>query len=135
MKKIIKKVRNEVSILLGKDKSGHGMDHVDRVEALALRFADELGNCDKYFISLIALLHDVDDHKLVGEENAERLMNTKKILETCEFDDIIYNKVIEAVKSIGFTKRKKGIIPNTIEGMIVSDADMCDALGAVGIVR
>jgi len=36
---------------------------------------------------------------------------------------------------MGYSKLLKGIRPDTIEGQIVSDADMCDAIGSTGILR
>lgn len=60
---IIDKVKEQVSNLLGNDNSGHGMDHIKRVLNLSLRFAED-ENAAKKIVSLIALLHDVDDHKL-----------------------------------------------------------------------
>ncbi len=47
----------------------------------------------------------------------------------------VQNKVCTSLKCIGYSKRLKGLVAETIEGKVVSDADMCDALGAVGILR
>ena len=36
---------------------------------------------------------------------------------------------------MGYNKYLDGIRPSSLEGMVVSDADMCDAIGAEGILR
>lgn len=131
---MIENVRKQVLELLGKDDSGHGMDHINRVLDLSLKFAkNENGNRD--IISLIALLHDVDDYKVFGINNAKNLTNAKKIMCNCNIDKNIQNQVCLALINIGYGKRLKGYCPTTLEGKIVSDADMCDALGANGILR
>ncbi len=131
---MIEEVRKEVCKLLNKDNSGHGMDHVERVLEMSLKFA-EVENADKEIVALIALLHDVDDYKLFGMEDAENLTNAKNILEQCFVEDNIKEQVLNAIKTIGYSKRIKNITPTTLEGMVVSDADMCDILGANGILR
>lgn len=46
------------------------------------------------------------------------------------------NRVLDlSLKCIGYSKRLKGIVSETIEGKIVSDTDMCDAIGAIEILR
>lgn len=131
---MIGKVKEQVSELLDKDYSGHGMEHVNRVLKLSLKFAETEG-ANKDIVALIALLHDVDDYKLFGIENAKNLTNARKILEQCSIENDIREKVLNAIKTIGYSKRMKGIKPVTLEGMIVSDADMCDGIGATGILR
>lgn len=131
---MIEKVKEQVSELLSKDNSGHGMEHTNRVLNLSLKFA-EMEKANKDVVALIALLHDVDDYKLFGVENANNLTNAKKILEKCSVETDIKEKVLNAIKTIGYSKRMKGIRPTTLEGMIVSDADMCDGIGATGILR
>lgn len=131
---MIEKVKKQVSELLDKDNSGHGMDHINRVLELSLKFAEK-ENANKDIVSLIALLHDVDDYKLFGMNNAENLTNTKKIMEDCNVDKNTQEQVCLALNNIGYSKRLKGCCPTTLEGKIVSDADMCDALGANGILR
>lgn len=44
-------------------------------------------------------------------------------------------KVLSAIKTIGFKKRLNGITPKTLEAKIVSDADMCDGIGTHAILR
>lgn len=130
MDRVLKNVKN----LLESDQSGHGIDHVERVLELSLRFCEN-ENANKEVVTLIALLHDVDDYKLFGKENAESLHNANKILELCNVDESIKKHVLDEIKRIGYSKALKGIRPCTIEGKIVSDADMCDASGAHGLLR
>lgn len=110
------------------------MDHIDRVLDLSLKFAlKENGNKD--IVSLIALLHDVDDYKLFGMESSENLTNAKRIMNECNIDSNIQDQVCLQLNNIGYSKRLNGHYPTTIEGKIVSDADMCDVLGANCILR
>ncbi len=131
---MIEEIKKQVCKLLDKDNSGHGMEHVNRVLNLSLKFA-EIENANKDIVALIALLHDVDDYKLFGMESADNLTNAKNILKQCSVADNIKEQVLNAIKTIGYSKRLKGISPTTLEGMIVSDADMCDGIGATGILR
>lgn len=131
---VMEEVKNQVFNILNKDNSGHGIDHINRVLNLSLKFAEK-ENADKDIVSLIALLHDVDDYKLFGDENAQNLTNAKLIMNKANIPTNIQEKVTDALKCIGYSKLLKGFRPNSIEGKIVSDADMCDALGANGILR
>ncbi len=130
----IKIIRKEVTNLLDSDNSGHGMDHVTRVENIAIKIAKkEKANIE--IIKAIALLHDADDYKLFGLKNANNLSNTKKILKETSFNKEQKEIIINSIKTIGFSKRLEGITPTILEAKIVSDADMIDAMGAIGILR
>lgn len=135
--KMLETVRADVRDCLGSDSSGHDMSHIERVEALTTQFAgqENLSNEDVMLAQAAALLHDVDDYKLVGKENADALTNATKIMEHAGFDDEMIIPVKGIIASIGYSKALKGVRPNTLPGKIVSDADMCDAIGANGIVR
>lgn len=65
---LMAQVRADVDECLGTEMSGHAIDHVDRVYSLALRFAQRLPAADTTVVGLAALLHDVDDYKLIGRE-------------------------------------------------------------------
>ena len=111
-----------------------GMDHINRVVDLALKFAEVEGG-ETEIVFLIALLHEVDDYKLFGIDAAKMLPNARKILCQTKITKENQEKVLDAIQSIGFKKRLNGIIPNTLEAKIVSDADMCDGIGAHSILR
>ncbi len=131
---MIEEVKEKVCELLNNEQSGHDMEHINRVLNLSLKFCEKEQG-DKDIVSLIALLHDVDDYKLFGMDNAKNLTNARKIMSDCKVDENIHKQVIAAIETIGYSKRLKGIEPKAIEAKIVSDADMCDGIGATGILR
>lgn len=131
---MIEEIERQVYNLLNTDDSGHGMDHINRVLQLALKFAEK-ENANRDIVALIALLHDVDDYKLFGQQNAENLTNAKNIMNNSNISNEIQEQVLSSLKCIGYSKLLRGVRPNSIEGQIVSDADMCDALGVNGILR
>ena len=91
---MIDDIEKEVIKLLEKDNSGHGPDHIKRVLKLSLKFA------------LIALLHDVDDYKLFGMENAEKLVNARRIMDDCNVEKNIQEQVCNALNNIGYSIKK-----------------------------
>lgn len=131
---MVEKVKARVENLLKYDNSGHGMDHINRVLNLSINFAKK-EHAEEEIVALIALLHDVDDYKLFGQNNAEHLVNAKKIMSNCKIEKNVQEQVCLALQNIGYSKRLKGDCPKTLEGKIVFDADMCDLLGANGILR
>lgn len=131
----IEYIKKSVSELLGKDSSAHDDKHVFRVYNTAMNFCNEISEADRDLVAASALLHDCDDYKLFGEETAQLLTNTRRILAGSGFNNTFADKCIGIVQTIGYSKRLSGIIPDCIEGKIVSDADMADASGLIGIIR
>ena len=130
----IRLVKALVGQQLKHDKTGHGIDHIERVVHLSLTFAKQL-HADQDTVALIALLHDVDDYKLVGIDKASTYENAITIMTQCVIPPIKQHKILESIKQIGYSRYLEGIRPITLEGQIVSDADMCDAIGANGLLR
>lgn len=134
---MVKDVQKEVGKLMGSDNTGHNAAHADKVMKIALGFADGDAKltAHKDIIALIALLHDVDDYKLFGMEQSENLTNANNIMERCHVPAEIRKQVLDGIRTIGYSKRLKGIKPVSLEAMLVSDADMCEGIGVTGILR
>ena len=105
----IDKVKTLICELLGSDKSGHADDHVERVALLAERFASECSeSVDLQEVLLTAWLHDVDDYKLVGKAQAEKLTNAVNIMAQAEVVNSLSQAVLENIAAIGYSKRLNG---------------------------
>ncbi len=112
------------------DSSGHDIYHTLRVHDLARTICSQEGG-DEDIVRLAALLHDVDDRKLFGDNgflNARRFMDSESI----SIDDQLY--ICDIIEQISF-KGEDSVRPTTLEGKIVQDADRMDAIGAIGIAR
>lgn len=139
------KVRGSVKELLCGAVPSHSMGHVDRVVRLSMRFVGSAARQlqefsftdslpDENIVRLMALLHDVDDYKLF-KKKTDGLSNAAAILDTVELPVAIKAKILSGINEIGFSARLKGIRPSTIEAAVVSDAELCDAMGVGGILR
>ena len=127
----IREAQDYIRELFRDNRDGHGADHTLRVYRNALRIADTEPDADRFVVSLGALLHDADDAKLFHTENnanARRFLESRGVCpETAEF-------ICRVINGVSFSKNGDRS-PETIEGMIVQDADRLDAIGAIGIAR
>ena len=117
--------------LLGENSGGHDAAHSVRVYENALKIAETEPSCDMTVVALASILHDVDDHKLFDSKDND---NARKFLEGKGLPDEKKEKIVRVINSVSFSKNR-GKKPETLEGMIVQDADRLDALGAIGIAR
>ena len=117
--------------LFAENADGHGFDHSMRVYRNALRIAETEPAADRLIVSLGALLHDADDHKLFHTENNE---NARRFLREHGIRPDTEDRICEAVNAVSFSKNR-GKQPETIEARIIQDADRLDAIGAIGIAR
>ncbi len=130
-KKLISDAMNFVSDLLENNSGGHDTAHSLRVYKNALEIAGNEPGCDMTVVSLAALLHDVDDHKLFDHENNE---NAREFLSNSGVPNEKIEEICSVINSVSFSKNR-GKKPETLEGKIVQDADRLDAMGAIGIAR
>ena len=122
-------VIEQVRSLFAEDASGHDVWHTLRVCRMAMRIA-ESETCNKEIVMLGALLHDVDDPKLF---NTWDYANARRILRQYGASGEVEARVIDVISTVSYGGGS--VVPATVEGKIVQDADRLDALGAIGIAR
>lgn len=130
-------VEKEVFEILKHDKSGHSTEHVFSVVNHAKKILakiDNVENINKDVVLLSCLLHECDDYKIFGHEYSQKLINTNKILDKLDISETLKNEILDIMDNMGYSKYLKGVRPKSIEGQIVSDADMLE-LGSTAIVR
>ena len=131
MEDIIIKAAEYVKDIFTGNSDGHDYGHAMRVYHNARLIAENYPECDITSVCLAALLHDVDDHKLFNTTNNE---NARRFLFLNGINKEQTEKICRIINGVSFSKNRDRR-PDTIEGMIVQDADRLDALGAVGIAR
>lgn len=110
----------------------HGFEHVLRVLQLARRIGAAEG-ADMEILEAAVLLHDVaraDElaggpcHALAGAERAREILRGHPAA-----------KVEAVAEAIRTHRYRDNLMPHTLEGRILYDADKLDAIGAVGVAR
>lgn len=126
-------IRTYAQQKLAQDHSGHGSDHLERVNRLARRLAQaEQANLNLTLAA--AWLHDVIDDKLmVDPEQAHHdLADQLSELGVSTADQ---TAIFDIIDHMSFSKSLNGAQKLSLEGQIVQDADRLDAIGAIGIAR
>lgn len=121
-----------IKTLCAGDPSGHDHFHALRVRSMAVRLAEAEG-ADAAVCALAALLHDADDEKLSPETHASQA-NTVNFLRAQGMDRAQIDRICRIIAQVSF-KGSGSVVPDSLEGKCVQDADRLDAIGAVGIAR
>ena len=131
-KEIIARAMAYVKEKFENEYSGHDWFHTLRVFRTAVRIAEAEG-ADVVTVQLPALLHDVDDRKLSPETYAEQKTARVFLAENGVEESVICEicRIISEVSFVG----SDSVVPSTLEGKCVQDADRLDAIGAIGIAR
>ena len=128
---ILEKTRDFVKEKMYKEGSGHDWFHVERVCNMS-KYLAQKESADMFIVEMTALLHDIDDWKFSDVYNTTV---TEEFLKSVEVSEEDSNRILNIIKTMSY---KGGVVDstqNTIEGMVVQDADRLDALGAIGIAR
>jgi len=120
----------------------HGLEHMQRVRDNALLICQMMEVTDEHMlsdVSLVALLHDVADHKYDKDGSL-----TEKIRMFLVRNDIDPVPILSCIGAISFSKEQKNgmrwfekeLEPRWVQIRdIVSDADKLEAIGLVGVRR
>jgi uncharacterized protein len=128
---MIKETEGFVRELFENDNSGHDWWHIYRVRNLALKLSETEGG-NRFLIEMAALLHDVDDWKLIKSEKDKKVASWLKKLKV---DTKETKQILEIIDQVSFKGAGVQNRASTTEAQIVQDADRLDAIGAIGIAR
>lgn len=131
-KEIIARATAYVKEKFENEYSGHDWFHTLRVFRTAMRIAEAEG-ADVVTVQLAALLHDVDDRKLSPETYAEQ-KNARSFLAENGVEESVICEICRIISEVSFVG-SDSVVPSTLEGKCVQDADRLDAIGAIGIAR
>jgi len=133
---VLERIRKQAQAFFRSARGSHDWDHTERVYRLCLRIGRK-ERADLDVLRLAALLHDI------GREEEDRsngrichatrgAVLALKILSNNGIDEQRSARVVRCIE----THRYRGrLVPDSLEGKILFDADKLDSIGAVGIGR
>ena len=131
---VIDLIKKEVKDTLKNDPA-HDFQHVLRVYRNTEKICHE-ENIDSKLVLCAALLHDVVSYpksdKRSKLSSIESAVKAKKILKKFNFPENEIKIISDAIEDHSFSRN---VVPKTIEGKILQDADRLDALGSIGLAR
>ena len=131
----IEKLKAEVQKRMITNDPAHDFEHIMRVYKNAQKIAKK-EKANTKLVLVAALLHDVisfpkSDHRSKAS-STKSAIEAQKILKKYDYSNDEIKLVSDAIHDHSFSK---GVVPRTIEGKVLQDADRLDALGAIGIAR
>jgi uncharacterized protein len=127
-------MRKVMDMLEGQDPA-HDFQHVMRVYKNAKLIGTQEGAIMRILLPAV-LLHDIvvypkgsNNSRMSSDDSADL---AEKILQRLRYSQHEINGISYCIRAHSFSKR---LIPASLEGRILQDADRLDALGAIGIAR
>lgn len=112
----------------------HDASHVERVAALADAIARAEG-ADREIVAAASLLHELFNHRK-DHPDAARSGDLAAPLAADVLAEVGLDRIsLAVVACIRDHAWSKGVVPSTLEGKVLQDADRLDAIGAVGVAR
>jgi len=130
----IEKTRHFVQEQLQNDYTGHDWYHIERVTRLAQYIANQ-EKVDVFTVTLIALLHDIKDHKFTGGDSQVGANIAYDFLMSLDVQQEIANEVRHTIAHMSYKGGLNRDKKLSLAGQVVQDADRLDAIGAIGIAR
>jgi uncharacterized protein len=131
----LEKLKIEVRKRIEDNDPAHDFEHIMRVYKNAERIAKKEG-ADLKIVLTAALLHDIIAYKKSDfrskNSSSESAKEAQRILQRYDYSHDEIKIISDAINDHSFSK---GIIPKTLEGRVLQDADRLDAIGSIGIAR
>ena len=133
----LEQIMRTVQLLLHNQSPAHDFQHVLRVYKNAEMISKQEESVDLDIILAAALLHDLvvypkGSSKTINSADDSAEIAKKILLESKNYPREKIEKVAGAIRTHSYSKK---LIPSTLEGKILQDADRLDAIGAIGIAR
>ena len=133
----LEQITTTVKLLLHNQSPAHDFQHILRVYKNAEMISKQEESVDLDIVLAAALLHDL----VVYPKGSSKTINSaydsaeiaKKIL--LEYKNYPREKIEKVADAIRTHSYSNGLVPQTLEGKILQDADRLDAIGAIGIAR
>jgi uncharacterized protein len=129
------KIKRKVKRMLEGRDPAHDFYHIMRVYKNAKLIGKREGTNMEILLPAV-LLHDLvvypkgsDKSSKSSDESADLAEN---ILQSINYPQDKINQICDCIRAHSYSKR---LIPRSLEGKILQDADRLDALGAIGIAR
>ena len=132
---MLDKVERKVIKLFDGRDSAHDFQHIKRVYKNAEVIGRREG-ADMKILLPAALLHDLVVYPKASAKTSKSADDSadmaEKLLRSFRYPQDKIDKICYCIRTHSYSKR---LVPATLEGKILQDADRLDALGAIGIAR
>lgn len=131
---VLDELKNELYQMFNDENTGHDISHLIRVLDYALDIQKFEGG-DIYVVAISALVHDL--HRLMSNKcgyyvsGEDSLDEVRKLLIKCNVNKDKIDSILAVVKN----HDRKDDKNQSIETLIVQDADALDAIGDIGLER
>lgn len=130
---VIAQTAAHVKALCEHDTTGHDWHHIERVWRMAKHLANT-EQCNVFVVECAALLHDVEDWKISGSEDASEI-HARAWLQQIGVDERDIEQIVACISTVTYKGAHVATTPTSTEAACVQDADRLDAIGAIGIGR
>jgi uncharacterized protein len=133
----LEQIMRTLQILVHHQSPAHDFQHILRVYKNAEMISKQEESVDLDIVLAAALLHDLvvypkGSSKTINSADDSAEIAKKILLEYKNYPREKIEKVADAIRTHSYSKR---LVPETLEGKILQDADRLDAIGAIGIAR
>ena len=130
-------IMRTLQLLLHNQSPAHDFEHIIRVYKNAEMISKQEEYVDLDIVLAAALLHDLvvypkGSSKTINSADDSAEIAKKILLEYKNYPREKIERVADAIRTHSYSKR---LVPQTLEGKILQDADRLDAIGAIGIAR